>query len=79
MTSSMGGNKSVMRSVKNPFGSFVKCNIDMVDVTGSLHHTNSRAILTRDAVYELWHHPNPGITNHELQVLETRRCDRVYL
>jgi len=28
MTSSMDGNTSMMLSVKNPFGSFVKYNID---------------------------------------------------
>jgi hypothetical protein len=53
----MDGNTSMMLSVKNPFGSFVKYNIDMVDAKGNLHHTSSRPVLTRGAVFESWPHP----------------------
>jgi transposase len=59
MTSSMDGNKSMMLSVKNPFGCFVKYNIDMVDVKGILHHTSSSPVLARGTVYKSWPHPIP--------------------
>jgi len=46
------------------------------DREGNLHHT--AAALYGPAVLYV----NPGLTlsrNYELQVLETRRCDRVYI
>jgi len=67
---STDGGKSMTLNVKNPFDSFVKYNIDMVDSKGLLHHTSSCPVLSRREVYEFWPHPIPELRISNFRFLE---------
>jgi hypothetical protein len=68
--SSMDGGKSMMLSVKNPFASNVKYNIDMVDFKGNLHHTSSCPAIARGGAFEDWPHPIPELRVSNFRFLE---------
>lgn len=55
-----GGNGMVL-SVKNPFDSSIKYNLDMVDFKGDLHQTSSCPVLPKLSVFETWPHPIPEL------------------
>ena len=62
--------KSMMLSVKNPFDSRLKYNIDMVDSKGNLHHTSSCPAVAQGWGFELWPQPIPELRITNLRFLK---------
>lgn len=63
------GKVDMMLSVKNPFSSFIKFSLNMIDFRGQPHQTSSCPVAAGGGVYEMWPHAIPELMVSNIRVL----------